>query len=62
MDKQEVARRAAAAKTHLEFTVKLYQSQAGEGCPFPPRAPSLGDLVAGSLRGAPAEHAERGEW
>eukprot|EP00969_Alexandrium_andersonii_P120808 5341529-Alexandrium_andersonii.AAC.1 len=35
MDRQEVARRAVTAKTHLEFMVKLYQSQLERGAHFP---------------------------
>eukprot|EP00969_Alexandrium_andersonii_P153299 6778761-Alexandrium_andersonii.AAC.1 len=41
MDEQEVARRAAAARTHLEFTTKLYWPQLERGAYFlhehPPR-------------------------
>eukprot|EP00969_Alexandrium_andersonii_P231562 10225917-Alexandrium_andersonii.AAC.1 len=34
MDQQEVARRARTARTHLEFTTKLRQSQLERGARF----------------------------
>eukprot|EP00969_Alexandrium_andersonii_P309479 13676933-Alexandrium_andersonii.AAC.1 len=66
MGEQEVARRAAAARTRLKFMVKLYWAQLERGAHFIPRAlrgnppQDRGQACQGRTRGSPARAGQAG--